>query len=144
MLKIFDVWPSVTTGDPWWPWVTSGGAINGWIRFPVQFPSIWYVIWPILKIFDFWPSLTPGDLGWPLVVLKMFALDSPCNFLPFGRSFDLFWKFSIFDLRWPLVTLGDLGWCQTCLHSTQRAISFHLVGHLTYFENVRFLTFGDP
>jgi len=30
------------------------------------------------------------------------------------------------------------------LHSVPRAISFNLVGHLTYLENFRLLTFRDP
>jgi len=49
-------------------------------------------------------TMSPGDLGWPRVVPKMVALDSSCKFLQFGRSFDLSWKFSMFDLWWPLLT----------------------------------------
>ena len=73
--RSFDLSWKFSMFDLWWTWVTSD-AQNGCIQSSVQFPSIWWVIWPILKIFDFWHLVTRGNLGWPRVVPKVVAFDS--------------------------------------------------------------------
>ena len=87
--------------DLLWPLVDVTLWCQKWLRSIPRATSFNLVdALPYLGYFQF---LTFGDpwwpLGWPWVMLKMVAFDSPWNFLPFGRSSDICWKFSIFDLR---------------------------------------------